>query len=108
MKEAVAMSPFAAKSRQEQQEQWIWWQCQQDATLPAEPVRATAETLPEPQVPRVQELQVQERQMTQPVQPAPRPVIRHQQYDAVVRRMQNAKRQVGAFTACTSASPTSL
>ncbi len=107
MKEAVAMSPFAAKSRQEQQEQWIWWQCQQDATLPAEPVRA-AETLPEPQVPRVQELQSQEQQMTQPIQPAARPVIRHQQYDAVVRRMQNAKRQVGAFTACTSTSPTSL
>lgn len=108
MKEAAMMSPFAAKSRQEQQEQWIWWQCQQDATLPAEPVTAAAETLPEPQVPRVQELQAQEQPMPQPIQPAPRPVIRHQQYDAVVRRMQNAKRQAGAFTACTSTLPTSL
>lgn len=94
MRAPAATSPFAAKSSQEQKEQWIWWQCQQDATLPAETRPIANERLasvPELTFPRKQE---------EAPEPAPvkRPAIRHGQYDAVVRRMQNATRQVRGYT----------
>lgn len=33
-----------------------------------------------------------------PMPPMPRPVYRHQQYDAVIRRMKNAQQQTGAYS----------
>ena len=91
MKTPVAVSPFTAKSSQEQKEQWIWWQCQQPASVPMESKsidRAPAAPVPELQLPQ---------QETAEKQPQRQP-IRHSQYDAVVRRMQNATRQVKTFT----------
>lgn len=99
MRSPAAVSPFAARTRQEQKEQWIWWQCQQDATMPAEtkPIPdKTAAAVPELQLPQSQE----------PKQPEniapPRQPIRHSQYDAVVRRMQKASGQVRNYTSVKS------
>lgn len=89
MKAPAVVSPFSAKSSQEQKEQWIWWQCQQPASMPAE-------TTPIDRPPDVPDLQLpsQEPQETKPQ----RQPIRHSQYDAVVRRMQNATRQAKSYT----------
>ena len=93
MKAPATVSPFTAKSRQEQKEQWIWWQCQQPAGMPVE------ETSIDKPVP---ELKLPQRQAEPPREKAPqtaqRQPTRHSQYDAVVRRMQNATRQVKHYT----------
>lgn len=91
MKTPATVSPFTAKSSQEQKEQWIWWQCQQPAGMPVEanPIdRQPTATVPELQLPQ------QEKAESQPQ----RQPTRHSQYDAVVRRMQNATRQAKAYT----------
>ena len=96
MREVGSGSPFQAKNSQAQKEQWIWWQCQRDAVTPvdAPPVNA----LPEREMPPMQP--------TQPVLPAQ--PTRHQQYDAILRRMRVAQGKTGAFTACgTSTQPSS-
>lgn len=76
-------SPFAAKTRQEQLEQWICWQqeqrMQQDAKTLAQELPAREEPKPQPA----------------PVQPV-RP--RHSQYDAVMNKMRRARRQAGQDT----------
>lgn len=91
MKAPATVSPFTARSSQEQKEQWIWWQCQQPASMPMEAKtidRQTDSTVPELELPK------QEKTESQP----PRQPIRHSQYDAVVRRMQNATRQARTYT----------
>lgn len=96
MKAPAAVSPFAAKSSQEQKEQWIWWQCQQPAGIPME----TTEIDP-PEKPPVPELRLP-RQEGKPGQPQQRQPTRHSQYDAVVQRMQNATRKTKTFTSIKS------
>lgn len=93
MKAPAAVSPFAAKSSQEQKEQWIWWQCQQPAAMP---VAAAIDQPPAPQVPELELPRPEEKPEPEP-QPQRQPT-RHSQYDAVVRRMQNATRQAKAYT----------
>lgn len=93
MKSPAAVSPFTARTSQEQKEQWIWWQCQQTATAPAEtrPIMEQQTDVPELQLPQQQE--------EKPTESLPqRQPTRHGQYDAVVRRMQNATRQARAYT----------
>lgn len=93
MKAPVAVSPFTARSSQEQKEQWIWWQCQQMATEPVDsrPIHGKTDSVPELQLPNTQE----NKQTQSPPQRQP---TRHSQYDAVVRRMENATRKVKAYT----------
>ena len=90
MKAPAAVSPFAAKSSQEQKEQWIWWQCQQPAGIPVE-TREIDRPAPVP------ELQLPRQKKPPEPQPQRRPT-RHSQYDAVVKRMQNATRKTKAYT----------
>lgn len=91
MKAPAAVSPFTARSSQEQKEQWIWWQCQQPAGVPVE--SKTIDHQKESAVPEL-ELPKQEKAESKPQRQSPR----HSQYDAVVRRMQNATRQAKAYT----------
>jgi len=94
MKDPAAVSPFAAKSSQEQKEQWIWWQCQRDALLPVE---ERMEQPPEaPLKPAEEEM---------PFQPV-RPKIYHSQYDAVIRRMRTAQKQASHYTSVSEESTT--
>lgn len=96
MKAPAAVSPFAAKSSQEQKEQWIWWQCQQPAGIPVE-----SKTIDRPASPQVPQLQLPRQEKAQEPPPQRRP-IRHSQYDAVVKRMQNATRKTKAYTSVKS------
>ena len=93
MKAPAAVSPFTARSPQEQKEQWIWWQCQQTATAPAEnrPISGKTDSVPELQLPKAKEEKPTESL-------PPRQPTRHSQYDAVVRRMQNATQKVRTYT----------
>lgn len=93
MKAPAAVSPFTARSSQEQKEQWIWWQCQQTATAPVEgkPISGKTDSVPELKLPQMQEEKPTE------VLPRRQPT-RHSQYDAVVQRMQNATRKVRTYT----------
>ena len=76
-------SPFAAKTRQEQLEQWICWQQEQRMQQDARPL--------------AQELPPKEAETASPAQPAPvRP--RHSQYDAVMEKMRRARLQAGQDT----------
>ncbi len=94
MKDPAAVSPFAAKSSQEQKEQWIWWQCQRDALLPVE---ERIEKPPEvPSKPVAEEM---------PIQPVRAP-IHHSQYDAVIRRMSTAQKQALHYTSVSEESTT--
>ena len=74
----AARSPFAALTGREQMEQWIVWQSQHDATRPVEET-TLASQLPEPEM---------RRHAPQPAIPRP---PHHGQYDAVIRRMNNAR-----------------
>lgn len=103
MRTASSVSPFAAKTSQEQKEQWIWWQCQKDATVP---VVENPTTLQEkPSVNRLPERETQESKAPDAtVQPSgSAPVMmkpHHHQYDAIMKRMKAAQGRVGAFTDC--------
>ncbi|MGN0778182.1 MAG: hypothetical protein ACI4MJ_03460 [Aristaeellaceae bacterium] len=97
MKEAAKTSPFAAMNPREQKEQWIWWQCQhpahaqvmQDALDTPRPLLDTSAT------PRQEEVQRE-------LPPVPAPVIRHGQYDSVIRRINQARQQASAYIPCTA------
>lgn len=80
MREASTVSPFAAATNQERQARWLLWQQQS-----VEAVAAPVEDEPLPQ-------------RTYPMEPTV-PPIQHRRYDAVVRRMQQAQRQTGAYSA---------
>lgn len=81
-------SPFAAKTRQEQLEQWICWQQEQRArrasgTLTEElPARETPENPPEPEP---------EMRNNQPMMK-----LGHRQYDAVMSKMRQARKLAGS------------
>lgn len=81
MREASTVSPFSAATRQERQARWLLWQQQS-----VEPVTA-GETPPAPPA----------GQPTYHPEPSV-PPIQHRRYDAVVQRMQNARRQAGAYS----------
>ena len=77
---AAATSPFV-EAGEGFEEAWILWKAAHGEPAHYDPV---------PQAPSGSTLQ-------EP--PAiPRPVYRHQQYDAVIRRMKNAQQQTGAYT----------
>lgn len=80
MREASPVSPFSAATRQERQARWLLWQQQSVEPVTAgetPPVPAAAPAYsPEPTVPPIQ----------------------HRRYDAVVQRMQNARKQAGAYS----------
>lgn len=86
MKDPAITSPFAAKTSQEQLEQWNWWHSQQDATTPVPETEETslAAQLRDPEPP------------LHSIEPPARP--HHRQYDAVMKRMTQARKQTGAFT----------
>lgn len=83
MREASAESPFSAATRQERQARWLLWQ-----------QRSVAAEAADNDV--LQERQTPQPAYAQRTEPAP---IRHSRYDAVIRRMQNAKRQTGIYSA---------
>ena len=96
MKESAKVSPFAALNPREQKEQWIWWQCQhqEGETVmeePLDPPRPLPEAKPLPEAVEVQ----------RELSPVPAPVIRHGQYDSVIRRMNQARQQTGDYIPCT-------
>lgn len=96
MKESAKVSPFAALNPREQKEQWIWWQCQhqEGETVMEEPLdlpRPLPEAKPLPEAVEVQ----------RELSPVPAPVIRHGQYDSVIRRMNQARQQTGDYIPCT-------
>lgn len=70
-----AQSPFAALSPQEQKEQWICWQAAHSDRMYGK-CDPPPLTLPRCEQPR-------------PVPPAP--PVRHSQYDAIIRRMKQAR-----------------
>ena len=76
-------SPIAQAEREVQQARWLLWQTasvSQESAPPEHPVT-------EPDPPQVQMVSV--------------PTIQHRRYDAVVQRMQMAKKQSGAYSAWT-------
>lgn len=93
-RDAAAVSPFAALNPQEQKEQWIWWQCQQGATYPPEENDIT---------PLLQPSEAENPQKPTEVQSGrafdrAKPTVSRYQYNAVVNRMQQARRRAGAYT----------
>lgn len=99
MKDPAAVSPFAAQTRHEQQEQWIWWQCQRSASTAAESPRME----PPAAVP-VPSLTLPTAPLQPPASAAPvqRRATHHGQYDAVIRRLRSATAQTGHYTSCAS------
>ena len=97
MKESAKVSPFAALNPREQKEQWIWWQCQhtEAETFMEEPMDETKKLLPEAK-PLPEAVEVQRE-----LSPVHAPVIRHGQYDSVIRRMNQARQQTGDYIPCT-------
>lgn len=81
MREAAAVSPFAAANRQEQQAQWLLWQMHSVEAVSAEDVHTQA---------------AHPAQMAEAAQA--QSAIQHRRYDAVVQRMQHAKQKTGAYT----------
>ena len=92
MKQCRQASPFAALGSQEQKERWIVWQAQHDATrpigvsLPENSIREAAEEKKRPanDAERIHETAT------------PR-AIHHGQYDAVINRMNAARRKTSGF-----------
>lgn len=91
MKEPAATSPFAALSSQEQKEKWICWQSQK------QPEERPVSKPTEGDVWSESVLH-----LGKPTESREVYVPQHSQYDAVVRRMQQAKRQVTAYVSCSS------
>ena len=81
MKTSENSSPFAALTSQEQKERWICWQCARESQ------RRVAE--PEPVPERMPELRLP--QAPAPASAPPRQRPHHSQYDAVMRRMKDAR-----------------
>lgn len=84
MRRAATESPFADHRLQEAAPQWILWQ---------KPEASEAER----PLPVQSEASAACATSTAP-QPAARPVIHHSQYDAIVKRMQQATKQTGAYS----------
>lgn len=90
-----AVSPFTALNPQEQKEQWIWWQCQHGATYaPFDEVQIDHdEPDPEPEK-SSKPTEVQSRRGYDEA----KPTVSRYRYNAVVARMQRAKKLAGAYT----------
>ncbi len=115
MKEPAATSPFAAMSRQEQRHQWNVWHAQQSSAPTVELPRA--QTPPVRSLPKEEEAQEQAKpqesvpETPRDTQPQPRsapvmatPKPHYGQYQAVLKRMEQAGRHTSAFA---SANPPS-
>lgn len=76
-------SPFTQAEREERQARWLLWQTTSVAQESASPEYSI--TAPDP--PQVQMVAM--------------PALQHRRYDAVIQRMQTAKRQTGAYSAWT-------
>ena len=102
-----SVSPFAALSRQEQQEKWLAWQSQRlnvrDAQqAPIDVISAKKEALPPLKLPAAESQEAPEvkqepeapatRQPAAPAVFAPQPP-RHAQYDAVLNRINAARKK---------------
>ncbi|MBQ2700168.1 MAG: hypothetical protein IJF65_03325 [Clostridia bacterium] len=89
MKESGQTSPFAALTLKEQQEKWIAWQSQHLEHRPLErPVEASPSPveLPRPQAPKAPNPEHSHA-------PEAFPPPRHRQYDAVLKRMNDASKK---------------
>ena len=105
MKEPAVTSPFSAMNPREQKEQWICWQCAHEANAPASAKQtvqnARSVSLPPLHLPNAEEAkptvctdkQTESRFCAKP---------HHGQYDAVIRRLQNACQRAGRYTSCTA------
>lgn len=90
-----AVSPFAALNPQEQKEQWIWWQCQHGATYaPFDEVQIDHEDAEAVVKNDAKPTEVQSWSGCEDA----KPTVSRYQYNAVVARMQRAKRLAGAYT----------
>lgn len=91
MKEPAATSPFAALSSQEQKEKWICWQSQKQP-----------EEMPLSKPTDVDARSESVLTIAKPTDSLEKYVPHHSQYDAVIRRMQKAQKQVTTYVSCTS------
>lgn len=91
MKEPSQTSPFAALTLKEQQEKWIAWQSQhlEERPLPAE------KELPPITLPSAPKKEAPAQKPS--ASPAPFPPPRHSQYDAVLKRMDEARKKAIAW-----------
>ena len=90
-------SPFAALSLKEQQEKWIAWQSQHLEEKPLrQPVEASLPPVELPHPPRKEEAPKEKA-----ASPPPFPPPRHRQYDAVLKRMNEASRKATAWHSVT-------
>lgn len=96
---AAGKSPFEGVNARQIDEQWIVWQKKSERDISADRMRTGHQTdmLPDLQLPSMVQQEEPPQIHTQP--PIERTIIRHQRYDAVVRRMQNAVNQTGAYSA---------
>ena len=98
MKDPSQTSPFAALTLKEQQAKWTAWQSQH---LDEKPLAQPVEALPPVKLPRGETAarQAPAKPEATPPQEAPRkapspfPPPRHSQYDAVLKRMELAKKK---------------
>lgn len=89
MKESGQTSPFAALTLKEQQEKWIAWQSQR---LEEKPLKAPVEaSLPPVELPRPKVKEAPAPMRQEATMPFPPP--RHSQYDAVLKRMSDARKK---------------
>ena len=105
MKEPAVTSPFSAMNPREQKEQWICWQCAHEAT-------ATVSTKPTVQNDRsvsLPPLHLPNAEEAKPTECTKKPTEsrfcakpHHGQYDAVIRRLQDACQRAGRYTSCTA------
>ena len=86
-----ATSPFAALSSKEQKEKWICWQSQKQPDTQPISKPTDSDTRSESVL-----------RLNKPTESREAYVPHHSQYDAVVRRMQQAKRQVTTYISCSS------
>ena len=93
MKQYTPSSPFAALNSQEQKERWIVWQAQHDATkpigasLPENNIRGGSEEKTRPATNDAERIH----------ETATPRAIHHGQYDAVINRMNAARRKTSGF-----------
>ena len=87
----------------EQKEQWIWWQCQHP-----EHVQVMEDDLDTPKPMPDASYAQQNTEIQRELPPVPAPVIRHGQYDSVIRRINQARQQASAYIPCTASLSTTI
>lgn len=93
MKETRQTSPFAALSRQEQQEKWLAWQTQQMDLRPVPHLAPAAPQAVKP-LPALKLPTASKPAQLALQQEASMPPPRHSQYDEVLKRMKDASVKV--------------